>query len=103
MMILNYRNESVPVPALQDIVKVWQITPHQSSEYTDCLVMGWKEMLDIVRDTAESLLERNGSDENGIDIKVKLIDMEYGEYLEAFDNPMDALSFPVTRARNRRR
>lgn len=85
--ILDYRNVKIPTPKQDDEVKVWEITPHRSTSYDHCLVMGWGDMLDEVKGTAEALLERDeGKDEEGITIKVRLVSMTYDEFVCAAED-----------------
>lgn len=86
-MVKDYRGEEIPEPERDEIVKVWEIEPHKSNGYSSCLIMGWQHMHEELADTAVAKLEDMDGDElaEGLTIKVRLIEMPYGELLDSME------------------
>ena len=83
MQELDYTNRQVPADEAPDtVIKVWEVTPHMSDDYSHLVVRGWQDMLDAVRQVAEAHLENMPDDElrDGLEIKVRLVEMSRQEY-----------------------
>ncbi len=62
--------------AEDDAFLAWEITPHvQTTEFDCCIIRGWQEMIELVKDNLDSLLERYDEDElrQGVTIKFRLV------------------------------
>ena len=87
-MACDHEGREIPEPQRNEIVKVWEISPHRSNGYSHCLVMGWQDMHEELSSIAVERLENMTADEQaeGLTIKVRLIEMEYGELLDAMED-----------------
>lgn len=88
LKIRDHQGREISEPLRSQSVKVWEIEPHRSSGYTHCLVMGWQDMHEELANIAVDKLERMPECDlaEGLTIKVRLIDMVYGDYLDEINN-----------------
>ena len=88
MMVRDYRGIEIPEPLRSQSIKVWEFEPHQSYGYTSCIVMDWQSLHELLGNMLVEKLERMDEDElrEGLDVKIRLIDMTYGDYLDSFDH-----------------
>ena len=80
--------EGNPVPEVEDPeteIFVWEIEPHIDNSYTSAYIRGWQEMLDFVKELAESECEFRTEEElqwDGVDIKIRLRKIAKSDYDE---------------------
>lgn len=59
-----------------DAFLAWEITPHvQTAEFDSCIIRGWQEMIELVKDNLDALLERHDEEElrQGVTLKFRLV------------------------------
>lgn len=59
-----------------DAFLAWEITPHvQTKEFDSCIIRGWQEMLELVKDNIDLFLERYDEDElrEGVTLRFRLV------------------------------
>jgi hypothetical protein len=82
--VKDWEGHKVPEPSPDDVVKIWSINAHRDPSYTDCVIMGWQDMLAELPLLIESKLENMDMDDlkEGLGVEVKLVEMRYGDYAE---------------------
>ena len=82
MKVKNWEGSLIQKPGPDDMVKVWKIDNHRDPTYTDCVIMGWQDMLEEVGLLIESKLENmeEADLKLGLGITVKLTEMRYSDY-----------------------
>lgn len=87
---MNTDYEGRPVPEDEDpgtIIKVWEVDPHPQTSKCDVMVeRSWQNMLEIVRNSLDSMLERfldDGDEE--IKMTFRIVSMRKEDYLEMID------------------
>jgi hypothetical protein len=82
---LDWTNRPVPTDEAPDaVIKVWRVELEPTPGRFDYqLVRGWQAMLDLVRNQTESVLEDDDNEpEEGVVVKVRLVEMTRQEYDE---------------------
>lgn len=82
--IKDWENHSIIEPGPDDVVKVWSINTHRDPSYTDCVIMGWQDMLEELKLIFEAKLESMDMEElqQGMRLEVKLVEMRYADYVD---------------------
>jgi len=73
-----------------DIIQVWQITPHLTdSSFDSCIIRGWGAVCVYIRNHIDSFLDGIPDGDllsGGVSVKFELTEMTLGDYLDIKEN-----------------